>query len=106
MELAIGEQIHETEEALLEELRRVRRGLRGAPGAAAGTAPPLTLGQRIADTVASNMGSWRFIIIQTTILFIWIVLNVTAYVQRWILIPSSCSTSLCPSRRPMPRPSS
>ena len=29
------------------------------------------------------MGSWRFIIIQTTILFFWIILNVTAYVQRW-----------------------
>ena len=41
------------------------------------------LGQRIADTVASNMGSWRFIIIQSGILLIWIVLNVTAYVQQW-----------------------
>ena len=29
------------------------------------------------------MGSWRFIIIQTAILFVWIVLNVTAYVQHW-----------------------
>jgi uncharacterized membrane protein len=33
--------------------------------------------------VAATMGSWRFIIIQTAILFAWIVLNVTAYVQRW-----------------------
>src|ERR1700740_340813 len=83
MELAIGQEIQNTEEALLEELRRVRRGLRGAPGAAQGAAPPLTAGQKIADTVASTMGSWRFIIIQTTILLFWIVLNVTAYVQRW-----------------------
>ena len=29
------------------------------------------------------MGSWRFIIIQTTVLIIWVILNVTAYVQRW-----------------------
>jgi uncharacterized membrane protein len=29
------------------------------------------------------MGSWRFIIIQTSILVVWIVLNVTAYVQKW-----------------------
>ena len=29
------------------------------------------------------MGSWKFIIVQTTILFFWIVLNITAYVQRW-----------------------
>ena len=83
MGLAIGQQIHQSEEALLQELRRVRRSLRGAPGAAEGTAPPLTTGQKIADAVASTMGSWRFIIIQTTILFCWIVLNVTAYIQRW-----------------------
>jgi uncharacterized membrane protein len=29
------------------------------------------------------MGSWRFIIIQSIILLIWIVLNVMAYVQQW-----------------------
>jgi uncharacterized membrane protein len=37
----------------------------------------------IADKVAATMGSWPFIIIQTVILAIWIVLNVTAYVQQW-----------------------
>src|SRR4051812_42046444 len=77
----IGHRIHETEEALLAELRKVRRTARSA--SPDGTAPTLTTGQKIADTVASTMGSWRFIIIQTTILFFWIVLNVTAYVQRW-----------------------
>lgn len=29
------------------------------------------------------MGSWPFIIDQTTILLVWIALNITAYVQRW-----------------------
>lgn len=29
------------------------------------------------------MGSWPFIIIQTSILIFWIMLSVTAYVQRW-----------------------
>ncbi len=43
----------------------------------------LTVGQRIADSVAATMGSWRFIIIQSVILLIWIALNVTAYVKRW-----------------------
>jgi len=38
----------------------------------------LTLWQRIADTVAATMGSWNFIIIQSAILFVWIVLNITA----------------------------
>lgn len=35
----------------------------------------LTLGQKVADVVASNMGSWRFIIIQAIILIAWIVYN-------------------------------
>jgi len=73
--------LHEAEERLLDELRALRRGLR-----LDGTAKPpraLTLGQKVADKVAATMGSWRFIIIQTTILVFWIVLNVTAYVQRW-----------------------
>src|SRR6185503_7901605 len=43
----------------------------------------LFAGQRIADIVAATMWSLRFIIIQSTILLLWIVLNVTAYVQRW-----------------------
>jgi len=36
----------------------------------------MTLGQRIADGVAATMGSWRFIIIQTVIVAVWITANV------------------------------
>lgn len=43
----------------------------------------LTPGQRIADAVAATMGSWTFIIIQSIILTVWIILNVTAYVRAW-----------------------
>ena len=43
----------------------------------------LTLGQRIADTVADTMGSWRFIIVQSTALAIWIMLNATAWINHW-----------------------
>ena len=42
-----------------------------------------TFGQRLADRVAEVIGSWRFILIQSTLLAIWIVLNITAYVYRW-----------------------
>lgn len=42
-----------------------------------------TPGQRIADSVAASMGSWKFILIQTTILVIWIALNLTAYMRHW-----------------------
>lgn len=36
----------------------------------------LSLGDRIADSVSTGMGSWRFIIIQTIIIIIWIGGNV------------------------------
>jgi uncharacterized membrane protein len=43
----------------------------------------LTPGQRVADTVAATMGSWRFIIIQTTILILWIALNIIGWISHW-----------------------
>ena len=76
-------ELHETEQRLLDELRTLRRGLRGTRGGEPSGILPLTVGQRIADTVAATMGSWTFIIIQSVILMIWIALNVTAYVQEW-----------------------
>lgn len=71
--------LHETEERLLGELRTLHRSQR--TGHKAGY--KLTLGQRIADDVAATMGSWTFIIIQSAILGVWIVLNVTAFIQQW-----------------------
>lgn len=80
--MTIVDDLHEAEERLLKELRRLRQGARSIVGA---DKPDyqLTLGQRIADQVAATMGSWPFIIIQTCILAVWIVLNVTAFVERW-----------------------
>jgi uncharacterized membrane protein len=78
----VNKQLHEAEERLLDELRALRRGVRQ-------TSPqppalrPLTAGQKIADQVAATMGSWRFIIIQSTILLCWIGLNITAYIKHW-----------------------
>ncbi len=46
-----------------------------------GLAP--SFGARIADQVAATVGSWPFIIAQSGILCIWIVLNITAYVRHW-----------------------
>jgi len=43
----------------------------------------LTVGQKIADTVASTVGSWRFIIIQSILLLLWLVLNSIAWIYRW-----------------------
>ena len=43
----------------------------------------LTRGQRIADALALMMGSWTFIIVQSTILAIWITLNAVAWIRHW-----------------------
>jgi uncharacterized membrane protein len=74
--------VHEAEQRLLSELRGLRRRVRDAAGPKT-PASDLTFGQRIADAVAAGMGSWTFIIIQSGLLLIWIVLNVTAYIQHW-----------------------
>ena len=68
---------------MLTELRKLRRAARGSAAGGDRPAPELTMGQRIADTVAATMGSWKFIIIQSTILLLWIALNVTAWINHW-----------------------
>jgi uncharacterized membrane protein len=47
----------------------------------------LSFGDRLADSVANGMGSWRFIIIQTVIVAIWMILNVVAFVGHWDVYP-------------------
>lgn len=42
-----------------------------------------TFGQRVADTVANGMGSWRVIIIQTIIVGVWMTCNVIGFIQHW-----------------------
>ena len=47
----------------------------------------LGFGQRLADKVANGMGSWRFIIIQTLIVILWMTLNVVGFVNHWDVYP-------------------
>ena len=79
---ALRRRLHEAEERLLARLRERSRDIR-LEGGTDKPAHPLTIGQRIADKVAATMGSWNFIIIQSVLLSVWIVLNVTAFIQRW-----------------------
>jgi len=46
-----------------------------------------TFGQRLADSVANGMGSWRFIIIQTLIVALWMILNAIAFIHHWDAYP-------------------
>src|SRR5260370_23546428 len=43
----------------------------------------MTVGQRVADKVASTVGSWRFIIIMSILLLAWLVLNSIAWINHW-----------------------
>lgn len=73
----ITHRLHEEEIRLLAQLRTARRARAKAAGSES------SLGDRVADWVAATMGSWNFILIQSGILILWIILNVTAYVQQW-----------------------
>jgi uncharacterized membrane protein len=43
----------------------------------------ITSGQRAADWITRSIGSWKFIGFQSLFFMIWILLNITAYVQHW-----------------------
>ena len=43
----------------------------------------LSFGERLADKVATGMGSWRFIIIQSIIVGIWMTLNIIGFMKHW-----------------------
>ena len=68
--------LQEEEIRLLARLRAERRER------AAARAVPST-GARIADFVAAMMGSWPFILIQTGLLSVWIILNIVAFSSHW-----------------------
>lgn len=45
--------------------------------------PSRGLGERASDFIADLVGSWRFIIVQSVLLGLWIVLNSIAWLQHW-----------------------
>lgn len=47
----------------------------------------LGFGSRLADSVAQGMGSWKFIIIQTFFVILWMGLNLVGYCYHWDVYP-------------------
>ena len=45
--------------------------------------PALSFGERVSDRVAMVVGSWRFIIIQSVVMVIWLALNIAAWTEHW-----------------------
>ena len=75
---SLGSMLHDEEIKLLYALRVARRKAQ-TPAVDAS----LTTGQRIADGVAAMVGSWGFIIVQSTVLVAWMILNVVGWVKSW-----------------------
>jgi uncharacterized membrane protein len=44
---------------------------------------PRTTGEYAADRIATLIGSWRFILIQSALLALWLILNIVAWFQHW-----------------------
>jgi uncharacterized membrane protein len=72
--------VGQNEHHLLASLRQRRRQHRAVKPLVA--APPTT-GERTADRVAAVVGSWRFILIQSFLLALWIAINSVAWYKGW-----------------------
>ncbi len=64
----------QTELDPLAQLREMARERREAPPLLAG---PRSFADKASDWVADTVGSWRFILVQSTLLIAWIVFNAT-----------------------------
>ena len=47
----------------------------------------LGFGSQLADSVAKSMGSWKFIIVQTILVVLWMSLNLVAFFYHWDVYP-------------------
>jgi uncharacterized membrane protein len=47
----------------------------------------LGFGSRLADSVAKGMGSWKFIIVQTVLVVLWMTLNLVGFFYHWDVYP-------------------
>lgn len=43
----------------------------------------MTRGQHLADTITEVLGSWKFIIIQSSLLFVWLIINSIGWMLAW-----------------------
>jgi uncharacterized membrane protein len=61
----------------------LRRAIARAKKRRGGRPHPLSLGERLADLVAANVGSWRFILVQSGLLLAWLAGNAMFGTRAW-----------------------
>jgi uncharacterized membrane protein len=77
-----------TGDAVTQALWRIRRGdARHQHPVNQIMVDQATVGERVADKIASGIGSWRFIIIQTIIVVLWMTVNVVEFVKHFDPVP-------------------
>lgn len=69
--------LSQEDQDLLRQLRKARADR--APG----DTGPATLGERTADRIAAIVGSWRFIVIQSALLILWLIVNSLGWIAAW-----------------------
>ena len=85
---------------------RVGEGMTAGNNKRAHIHQPHTFGQRAADTIANSMGSWPFIIWQSAIVGVWVVLNIVGFMHHWDVYPFILLNLLFSRRLPTQRRSS
>ena len=73
-------QLRDQERRLLEQLRQRSPVARNLNVEHAERRP---FGDRLADRVATTVGSWRFVMVQSVLLAAWIVFNSVAWFSHW-----------------------
>lgn len=81
-------QAHRYQQRRLREIERVRGLVTGHPqGAHRSVAQveqaDLSRGQHLADRITEVLGSWNFIVGQSTFLIVWLIVNSIAWFQHW-----------------------
>jgi uncharacterized membrane protein len=46
-----------------------------------------TFGERLADKIAAGIGSWTFLIVQTFMVSLWVILNLIGFLRHWDPFP-------------------
>lgn len=73
--------------ALKTQLDQLQKKLSVSPLALDEANEKVGLGQKAAENVAQVVGSWKFILIQSTVIILWITLNVVGGIAHWDAYP-------------------